>query len=571
MRPKTSASHVDLDANVRAATYMQSDEGTSATTYDPPSHSDLEGHSRRLSAHARAPSSPASTLVCSPTSKCVKDGQSRTTSSRTGPPSSNRPSYARSSATSSSIATRDLPSNTVFNPKTAKPLSLPLLDAYLDSIPEPKFSPPESVLTEEELVGWEEWLEGAQNSVRPSRWRSLLNRMKALHLRGTQRTYVPTGTADDGPHIQAHQAEGKKNPSIDRVKRALIFPPMHRVPPDLTVTDLKLNRTKKAPFFTLNQILSTGINAVLGGEGSSYAISLMKVEAFRDLVQLIGLGISFASKGPPGLSPSLASTTTSSPPTNSGTKKLLLQTIPSVLGLDFVSAFGHSILWLWVFTLICLAACYEFKNMAGGVFCGSVSRYIQAYQNEPGEGLDFEQEYRLARRGGGGGGGGRPKVGAIRRLRSSRGYRILIIFLITSLYVPLSKISIGALAWTSDFWAVENYYALQDDPSPSPLGSSEQYRDPLDFCYSTTMRRGSFNWAIPILVVASFTVLVVTIWFPIRLWSVVHSQVPKVDAYTELGERRKDVSSEYARMLDRDRSPFSFIYRGERGLLGSFC
>ena len=111
-------------------------------------------------------------------------------------------------------------------------------------------------------------------------------------------------------------------------------------------------------------------------------------------------------------------------------------------------------------------------------------------------------------------------------------------------------------------WAVENYYVMSDNPEPLPLGEADLYLDPLDFCYRTTMRRSGLNLASPILILAA-TIMIVTISFPVRLWQVVYSQIPKVDPYTELGERRIDVKSEYNRILENDNSPLSFIYQGE--------
>jgi hypothetical protein len=323
---------------------------------------------------------------------------------------------------------------------------------------------------------------------------------------------------------------------------------MHRIPPQLTVRDLKENRSRKAPIISLNSLLSTGINAVLGAEGSSAAASLIKVEAFRDLMQIIGMGVGYALPGATRLV-STSQLLQDSPEQHTIAKKVILALIPSILGLDFVSAFGKAILWLWLFTLVALIACWEFKIMAGGI---GFSRKYNTKQDEKGEGLDIEEIYK------------QKQLGLPTRIRRSRAYRISIIFLISSLYVPLSKISIGALVWTSDYWAVENYYLANDNPTPSPFDNHDQYYDPLNFCYKTTMRKAGFNWAIPILIVAGLTFVIVTVWFPIRLWKVVKEEVPKVDPYTELGEKRKDLKAEYRRLLEKDRSPFAFVYNGER-------
>ena len=55
-----------------------------------------------------------------------------------------------------------------------------------------------------------------------------------------------------------------------------------------------------------------------------------------------------------------------------------------------------------------------------------------------------------------------------------------------------------------------------------------------------------------------------TVWFPVRLASVIRGAVPRVDRYTELGKRRSrvELDHEYERQLDRDKNPFSFLYKG---------
>ena len=67
--------------------------------------------------------------------------------------------------------------------------------------------------------------------------------------------------------------------------RALILPPMHLVPPGLTVTDLKLNRTTARSIVTLSALMSTLTDAIIAAEGSATGISLQTVESFRDIMQ----------------------------------------------------------------------------------------------------------------------------------------------------------------------------------------------------------------------------------------------------------------------------------------------
>ena len=260
--------------------------------------------------------------------------------------SSERPTLPNSQSNGKlSTYTVDVPAHNVFLPD-AKPLDLPLLDEYIDNLPRIVFSAPEQVMSEAERQGWAEWL-----SEKPTAtgWISRMREKLSLG------KYRQAATQD------AEDKSGK--PTIQAAKRALIFPPMHRMPPDLTVTDLKHNQTSKASPVTLNTLLSIAINAVLGAQGSSLAVSLMRVEVFRDLIQLLGTGVNFALPSGSRIMPpaqALRESGATQP------KVIMLSMVPSILGLDFVSAFGKAILWLWLFSAICLIACWEFRVMAGG-------------------------------------------------------------------------------------------------------------------------------------------------------------------------------------------------------------
>lgn len=207
-------------------------------------------------------------------------------------------------------------------------------------------------------------------------------------------------------------------------------------------------------------------------------------------------------------------------------------TVPSAISLDFVSAFGQALVWLWTFTFIGWLAVYELWRLSG--------KWHGIRPRELGEGLD------------------QPGIIAKTSWRESYAWKVAVSFIATSLFLPLSKISLGALFWTQDYW-------VQDRIGIDSSGADNF--DPADFCYRTTMRRpagtANFNWAWIVLPIAGFTVLVMTIFLPWRLHRVVQNQRPSVDAWTELGEKRRDVEGEYRRLLDDDPSPFSFLYRGE--------
>lgn len=74
---------------------------------------------------------------------------------------------------------------------------------------------------------------------------------------------------------------------------------------------------------------------------------------------------------------------------------------------------------------------------------------------------------------------------------------VLTSFTLTVIYLPLSTMAVHVLIWSDDLWAVPNPYtnATSFPPAVLPLGPSDEYRDPLDFCYTTTMLRNEINWA----------------------------------------------------------------------------
>ena len=163
---------------------------------------------------------------------------------------------------------------------------------------------------------------------------------------------------------------------------------------------------------------------------------------------------------------------------------------------------------------------------------------------------------------------------------------IFVCFMLSVLYLPLSTIVTHALVWSDDFWAVPNPYvnATTNPPVLPPLGPPEEFHDPLDFCYTTTMKRNKVNFA-PVIVVVSaiaFTLVSnekydeniidtrqITIWFPLRLWNTIKQAVPKVAPFTERGTPRSasELDRAYQRLIERDQHPISFLYSGAYILL----
>lgn len=166
--------------------------------------------------------------------------------------------------------------------------------------------------------------------------------------------------------------------------------------------------------------------------------------------------------------------------------------------------------------------------------------------------------------------------------KQSSGWGIHIVtFLLTAMYLPVSTLAVHMIVWSDDLWVVANPYtnATTNPPLVSPLGPTDEYRDPLDFCWTSTMKLNEFNYA-PLVITVSIVVFFgvsralrrtmhptetafqYTVLYPITLRSAIKQAVPVVDPYTELGKRRNasEIELEYYRLLDRDRNPLNFLY-----------
>ncbi len=81
---------------------------------------------------------------------------------------------------------------------------------------------------------------------------------------------------------------------------------------------------------------------------------------------------------------------------------------------------------------------------------------------------------------------------------------VIISFLLTAIYLPLSTMAVHVIVWSDDLWVVPNPYvnATTFPPTLPPLWPTTEFRGPLDFCYTTTMERNQFNYAPVVLIVA---------------------------------------------------------------------
>ncbi|KAN0065817.1 hypothetical protein ACQY0O_000947 [Thecaphora frezii] len=317
------------------------------------------------------------------------------------------------------------------------------------------------------------------------------------------------------------------------ITRQQMFPPLMLLKED-SLDELKSNAIgpRKPPGGIWGvQILGNIFDFIIGAEGSNYAASLFRLELFRDFAQLMAVNLHFEKFTEPLTSADQV-------------RKFVFQTLPSLLGLDFVSVFGYAVIFFVSWICVTALALWQFWRMTNTY---DPNRNVEGFESQ----------------------GWIYKTG-------SRGSKLLntsIVFLLSTLYLPLSKLAVDALVWSSDFWPVENpYVGGVDNPVLEAMGDSDTWRDPLDFCYTTTMRRDGFNWAYIIVPMAAATFCLYTLWFPWRMMKTIKGMLPDVSEYNELGKKRteEEMEIEYARLLNRDKSPLNFLYNSYRRKWGFY-
>lgn len=293
-----------------------------------------------------------------------------------------------------------------------------------------------------------------------------------------------------------------------------------------SLDDLEVNSTQ-APFWRNRKtILGSATNAIIGVLGSSALASFYSLQGVFNTVQIFALILStIVPVGGKNLADKW--------------RKLFLGTIPNILALNFASILTQSLIFLLVFMTIAGALLFYFYRAR--VLCDRYNTVEGLQQAEP-EGTQWGL--------------------------------VIVTFLLTVIYLPMSTMAVHVLVWSSDLWAVPNPYinATSFPPDVPPLGPANEFRQSLDFCWTTTMKRNEVNYA-PIIIILSVIIFAaLTIWFPILLRQVIQQSVPKVDKYTELGRPRRnlDMDTEYQRLLSRDRNPFAFLYSAFRRGWGTY-
>ncbi|RDB29648.1 hypothetical protein Hypma_015565 [Hypsizygus marmoreus] len=322
------------------------------------------------------------------------------------------------------------------------------------------------------------------------------------------------------PRPGFHNATGKEGESA-------MFPPMDRLAKlKMTIDDLEANSPKTPVWRNRKNILGSAVNIVLGLTGSSALASFYSLQGLFNTVQIFALILStIVPVGGQNLTDKW--------------RKLFLGTIPNILALNFASTLVQSLFFLLIFMAIAAGLLYYFYRSSFNVDRYDIVEGLQ--QTGP---------------------------------KGKRWGLVIVTFLLTVIYLPLSTMAVHVLVWSQDLWIVPNPYtnATSFPLVVPPLSPASEYRDSLDFCWTTTMKRNQVNYAPVVIILAAIVFVFLTIWFPIALRSVIKASVPKVDKFTEFGRARNKVEmdAEYHRLLSRDRNPFSFLYSGFRRNWGTY-
>ncbi|GAC95836.1 hypothetical protein PHSY_003413 [Pseudozyma hubeiensis SY62] len=333
--------------------------------------------------------------------------------------------------------------------------------------------------------------------------------------------------AGNGSALPSEGVSSKFSTLSNPVTRKHMFPPLMLLKKN-NLDELKSNAIgPRRPPGGIWAIGWLGIifDTVIGVEGSTFAAGILRLESLRDLFQIMTVQLHFQRYFD------------SSDPTSTTSKffKFLLQTLPAFLGFDLVSVFGYAVIFFVVWIVITALALWRFWRMTKA---HNPNKTVEGYDSQG-------WIYKSASRG-------------------TRFANTCLVFVLGLLYLPLSKLAVDALVWSSDFWPVPNpYKGGIDDPVPGPLlGDPDLWHAPLDFCYTTTMRKDAFNWAYVILPLAVLTIIFYTLWYPYKLMMTIKEMLPNVSKFNELGRKRSEEEMQiyYHRLLNRDKSPFNFLY-----------
>ncbi|KAI9594794.1 hypothetical protein BDF19DRAFT_414199 [Syncephalis fuscata] len=288
-----------------------------------------------------------------------------------------------------------------------------------------------------------------------------------------------------------------------------LFPPFSYIPKGVTVEELKRKGAQGTNPFQ---------SAIMGtiAENSQRLVQVtatfLRLEIVRDFIQFIGLYLTILV---PDLGDQFA---------------VAFRNFMNFISLRFSNIFRKGAIFLIIFSVISVIALAIFNVLR------------QKDPNANRQGLEVN-------------------TWAKRRAKIRR-RNMIILFIVTTLYLPLLSMALGALTWSDDFWPIKNPYKNTDNPDFAAMPHDEGYRSPEKFCYNTSMKEGEFNWAYLIVPLAAIIFVVLGAYFPYALFRLIRWNQPKIDRYDDDGQLIQNYREEYQRKLEQDMSPYNFLYSG---------
>lgn len=277
------------------------------------------------------------------------------------------------------------------------------------------------------------------------------------------------------------------------------FAPFYRMPKSITVDELKATAAENGSGFQSSLMSAISANATRITKGIRF---FLRLELIRDFLQFIGLFLS-TFVGDLG-----------------STVKSIFKYVSNIFSLQLANIFDRGFLYLIILFVLCFSLLMVF---------------LALQRKDPRSGDSHGLESR---------------VWGLRG-RFIRRRNMFIVFVLTTLYLPLSAISISALVWEDTFWPIPNPYKVS--------GKDEDFR----YCYRTNVNESNTNYAWLVILIAALVLLLLTIYFPFLLRKLVTENKPIVPHYDENGEKVKDFEQHYQKILDNDACPYMFLYSGK--------
>lgn len=389
---------------------------------------------------------------------------------------SRRPSSSAPAAPSFPRHRRPLPASQVFGPNSL-PLYLPELDQHLSDpvlFSKPEFSTDSTPFSAEERalfhIGGKK-LEvagdqlklgdgGLRKRRRPQRKRA---NNDGFHKLESNDHDDDLDDDDDSTSIPLTDLESRPS----RSPTSAILPPLQLLNTTTTLNELKSNavgpRAPPSGFLSglpgFNTIIGSIMDTLVGVEGSTFAAAIFRFGMLRDFAQLMRLNLNFVANHQ-------RDSDATSP-----VEKFFFQTVPSILALDFVSVFGLAVVFLISWFVATTGALLWFYRMTSAY---DPNRDIQGFEGQP-------YIFRSPRRG-------------------TKAANIAVTFLLMTLYIPLTKLAMDVLLWSSDFWVVQ--------------GTKER---PDAMCWTTARHEDEFNFAWVLVPLAALVLVVYTVAWPIYM------------------------------------------------------